>query len=248
MKASSSLRVISPLLVSALFPFLCSCGSGETSATESAGRLSPPGPAGETAARVVESAAAAAAPETPQGTASSSVFVVMETSMGDIVLELDAERAPISVENFITYVDIGFYEETIFHRVINNFMIQGGGFTADLTKKATGAPITNEWRNGLKNERGTIAMARTRAPNSATSQFYISVKDNPSLVGNPPARAGYAVFGRVAAGMDVVDQIRGVPTGLKKGRQDVPIVTVTIVKVRRIDADEARRLAEAEAG
>ena len=138
-------------------------------------------------------------------------YVLMTTSMGDILIELNGLKAPITVANFLSYADKGFYDGTIFHRIISNFMIQGGGMTPDMTKKTTDPPIKNEWRNGLKNTRGTIAMARTSAPDSATAQFFINVNDNANL---DVARGGaaYAVFGKVVAGMDVVEKIRTVDT------------------------------------
>jgi len=168
-------------------------------------------------------------------------YVLMTTSMGDILIELDGLKAPITVANFLSYADKGFYDGTIFHRVISNFMIQGGGMTADMTKKTTDAPIKNEWRNGLKNVRGSIAMARLGGrPDSATAQFFINVKDNSSL---DMARDGaaYAVFGKVVAGMDVVEKIRTVDTGMKKGSRDVPIETIMIEKVRQITEEDARK-------
>ena len=170
-------------------------------------------------------------------------YVLMTTSMGDIVIELDRAKAPITVANFLSYTDKKFFDGTIFHRVIANFMIQGGGLTADMTKKPTDPAIKNEWRNGLKNKRGSIAMARTRHPDSATAQFFINVKDNANLDGSGGG-AGYAVFGRVVAGMDVVDKIRYVDTGVKKGRPDVPIETVLIEKVRQISAADAKKKME----
>ena len=141
--------------------------------------------------------------------------VLLETSLGPIVVELDAEKAPATVENFLTYVREGFYDGTIFHRVIDGFMIQGGGFTADYERKPTHEPIRNEADNGLKNLRGTLAMARTGNPHSATSQFFINVVDNGFLdhTGANPRGWGYCVFGHVVEGMDVVDSIRAVPTG-----------------------------------
>ena len=151
--------------------------------------------------------------------------VKLATTMGDIVLELDAAKAPKTTENFVTYVKSGHYDGTIFHRVIDNFMIQGGGMTADLKQKPTRAPIPLESRNGLSNVRGSVAMARTSDPNSAAAQFFISVKDNAFLdAANSPDGNGYAVFGKVVAGMDVVDKIRAVPTG----PGDVPLQPVTI--------------------
>ncbi|MEN8174768.1 MAG: peptidylprolyl isomerase [Pseudomonadota bacterium] len=165
------------------------------------------------------------------------VRLLMETSQGDITLELDADKAPKTVENFLGYVDTGFYDGTIFHRVIKGFMIQGGGFTADMTKKPTNDPIPNEADNGLANSRGTIAMARTPDPDSATAQFFINHKDNASLnhTAKTPRGWGYAVFGQVVEGMSVVDSIAGAATGAKKGMRDVPLETVTIERVSRIE-------------
>ncbi len=154
--------------------------------------------------------------------------VLQATSAGDITLQLDAEKAPKSVANFLDYVKSGHYDGTVFHRVIDGFMIQGGGFTLELTQKPTKAPIPLESRNGLKNERGTIAMARTSVPDSATAQFFINVKDNAMLDYASPDGNGYAVFGRVVSGMDVVDKIRGVETGSVKGHQNVPLKPVLI--------------------
>jgi len=151
--------------------------------------------------------------------------VKLATTQGDIVLELDAAKAPKTVENFVQYVKAGHYNGTVFHRVIDNFMIQGGGMTADLKQKPTRAPIPLESKNGLNNVRGSVAMARTSDPNSATAQFFISVKDNAFLdAANSPDGNGYAVFGKVVSGMDVVDKIRAVPTG----PGDVPLTPVTI--------------------
>jgi peptidyl-prolyl cis-trans isomerase A (cyclophilin A) len=155
--------------------------------------------------------------------------VKLSTSLGDIVLELNAEKAPKSVENFVQYVKDGHYDGLVFHRVIPGFMIQGGGFSADMQQKATRAPIPLEATNGLKNERGTIAMARTNVPDSATSQFFINVVDNAMLNATGPGN-GYAVFGKVTAGMDVVDKIRAVPTGSRGMHRDVPTTPVTILK------------------
>ena len=158
--------------------------------------------------------------------------VTMSTSAGDIVLALDATKAPKSVENFLQYAKAGHYDGTIFHRVIEGFMIQGGGFTPDLAQKPTRAPIPLESRNGLANQRGTIAMARTMDPNSATSQFFINVKDNPALdAANSRDGNGYAVFGKVTGGMDVVDKIKAVRTSSKGMHQDVPVEPVVIRKV-----------------
>jgi len=159
--------------------------------------------------------------------------VVMTTNHGTITLELDAEKAPKTVKNFLSYTEAGFYDGTIFHRVIDNFMIQGGGFNADMSQKTTEAPIENEADNGLKNDRGTIAMARTMDPHSATAQFFINVKDNDFLnhSGKNMQGWGYAVFGKVTEGDDVLDAIRGVATGSKAGHQDVPVEDVTIESV-----------------
>lgn len=158
--------------------------------------------------------------------------VKMSTSMGDIVLELDAAKAPKTVENFLRYLKSGHYDGTVFHRVIPGFMIQGGGFTPDMQQKPTLSPIPLESRNGLTNARGTVAMARTMVPDSATAQFFINVVDNPFLdAANSRDGHGYAVFGRVLSGMEVVDKIRAVPTGNRGGHQNVPSEPVTIRKV-----------------
>lgn len=159
--------------------------------------------------------------------------VQLETSEGNIVLELDITRAPLSVLNFMKYVRSGHYDGTIFHRVIENFMIQGGGFTPDLQRKAGNATIINEANNGLKNVRGTIAMARTNDPHSASSQFFINVKDNDFLnhTGKTPRGWGYAVFGHVIKGMNIVDKIRNLRTGPSGPfRGDVPLKSVLIHK------------------
>ncbi|MEJ2155615.1 MAG: peptidylprolyl isomerase [Desulfobacteraceae bacterium] len=157
----------------------------------------------------------------------------METSKGTVVIELNAKKAPITTANFLAYVDSGFYDNTIFHRVIKDFMIQGGGLTTDMQKKSNSPPIKNEADNGLKNNTGTIAMARTADPHSATSQFFINVKDNGFL--NHRSKTangwGYCVFGRVIKGMEVVRAIENVPTGIKAGRRDVPIEPVVITRI-----------------
>ena len=160
-------------------------------------------------------------------------MVTLHTSMGDITVKLDAEKAPKTVANFLQYARDGFYDGTIFHRVINNFMIQGGGMTADMTQKTTRAPVENEANNGLKNKTGTIAMARTNDPHSATAQFFINVADNDFLDHRAPTAQGwgYAVFGKVTAGMDVVEKIKAVATGNKGFHQDVPREAVTIERV-----------------
>ncbi|MBN9373110.1 peptidyl-prolyl cis-trans isomerase [Hydrogenophaga sp. YM1] len=156
--------------------------------------------------------------------------VRLSTSLGDIVVELDPAKAPKTVENFLQYVKDKHYDGTVFHRVMGNFMIQGGGFTADMQQKPTRAPVPLEAGNGLKNDRGAIAMARTGNPDSATSQFFINVVNNPGLNAPSPDGHGYTVFGKVVAGMDVVDKIRAVPTGNRGMHQNVPQTPVTIVK------------------
>ena len=170
----------------------------------------------------------------------ANVDVVIVTNLGDITLSLNAEQAPISVANFLSYVDSGFYQQTIFHRVIDNFMIQGGGFDAAMKQKNTQAAIRNEADNGLLNATGTIAMARTNAPHSATSQFFINVNDNAFLNhrGKNATGWGYAVFGQVTAGMDVVNSIKSVPTGRLNGMGDVPNTPIIIERISRIDSAE----------
>lgn len=161
--------------------------------------------------------------------------VILDTSMGPIKVELFEDKAPATVKNFLSYVDKKHYDGTIFHRVIDGFMIQGGGFEPGMKEKRTGTPIKNEAGNGVSNARGTLAMARTSNPDSATAQFFISVKDNTFLdrSGDAPHQAGYAVFGRVIEGMDVVDKIKSVKTGSKRGHDDVPNEDVTILSATR---------------
>jgi len=154
--------------------------------------------------------------------------VKLATSAGDIVIELAPDKAPKTVDNFLQYVKDKQYDGTVFHRVIDGFMIQGGGFTPDLKQKPTRAPIPLEAKNGLKNDKYTIAMARTSDPNSATAQFFINVKDNAMLDAPNPDGHGYAVFGKVVSGTEVVDKIRAAGTGNKGGMQDVPLETITI--------------------
>ncbi len=163
--------------------------------------------------------------------------IILETGLGMITLELDSVKAPKTVENFIHYVNSGFYNETVFHRVIKGFMIQGGGLTADLVNKSTGKPVINEADNGLKNSRGTIAMARTPNPHSATSQFFINTVDNHFLnnTGKTDRSWGYCVFGKVVKGMEVVDAIEKVPTGSNKGHGNVPVSPVLINKISLIN-------------
>lgn len=166
-----------------------------------------------------------------------AAYVMMTTTVGPMTIELDADTAPKTVENFLSYVAGGFYDGTIFHRVIDNFMIQGGGFTADMEQKSTQAPIENEANNGLKNQRGSIAMARTQDPHSATAQFFINVQDNDFLnhTGENMQSWGYAVFGKVTDGEDVLDKIRGVQTGSQAGHQDVPVEPIIIESVAIIN-------------
>lgn len=161
--------------------------------------------------------------------------VVMKTSMGEIHLDLYPEKAPVSVENFVNYARSGYYDGTIFHRVISNFMIQGGGFTPDMQKKSSGNPIQNEANNGLSNRRGTIAMARLPQPHSATSQFFINVQNNMNLDYKGDNDWGYAVFGQVTEGMNVVDDIRFVQTSRKPPFSDVPVEPVIIEQVTIIE-------------
>jgi cyclophilin family peptidyl-prolyl cis-trans isomerase len=163
--------------------------------------------------------------------------VLMKTSMGDIQLELFPDKAPKSVANFLSYVKKGFYDNTIFHRVIKNFMIQGGGFNKDLNEFETDPPIVNEAGNGLTNDRGTIAYARTNVVNSATSQFFINHKDNTFLNhrNEQPDGFGYAVFGKVVKGMDIVDKIAVVQTGNKNGMGDVPVTPVMILSATVVE-------------
>ena len=181
-------------------------------------------------------AAAQANPSTTpsEGTHSMSTNqrVTLHTNRGDIVIELNAEKAPKTVENFVSYVNDGFYDGTIFHRVINNFMIQGGGFDANMKQKPTKDSIQNEADNGLKNDRYTLAMARTSDPHSATAQFFINVSDNDFLnfTSPTPNGWGYAVFGKVVEGTEVVDQIKGVQTGNRGFHQDVPAEAIIIEK------------------
>ena len=179
------------------------------------------------------------AAQTPASTKNPAA--VIHTSMGDISVELFADKSPLSVENFIRYAQSGHYDGTVFHRVISHFMIQGGGLTAELEDKPTAEPIANEALNGLSNKRGTVAMARTNDPHSATSQFFINVEDNASLDYTDQSSSrgwGYAVFGKVTAGMDVVESIRFVETTRTGPYSDVPVVPVIIESVK-ITTDSA---------
>jgi peptidyl-prolyl cis-trans isomerase A (cyclophilin A) len=162
-------------------------------------------------------------------------MVRFETSHGTFTVELFPTEAPITVENFLRYVDDGHFDGTIFHRIVPGFVIQGGGLTADFASKKTRAPISNEAKNGLKNSRGSLSMARTSDINSATSQFFVNLSDN-AFLDHGPRDYGYAVFGRVSAGMDVIDNIARVGTGRRKGYQDAPLEDVVIVSARRVQA------------
>jgi len=179
-----------------------------------------------------------AAQSTPAGdtseTQGGNPVVIISTSKGDIKVELFKNEAPVTVENFLSYVNDGFYDGTIFHRVIPNFMVQGGGFTPDFAQKPTKAPIKNEANNGLKNDRGTLAMARTQVVDSATSQFFINVVNN-DFLNNGARDFGYAVFGKVVDGMDVVDAIAAVPTSNKGMHGDVPTEDVVIESVKVVE-------------
>ncbi|MFN0133679.1 MAG: peptidylprolyl isomerase [Phycisphaerales bacterium] len=189
-----------------------------------------------------QEAATPAKPTEPPATTEKIVYVQMKTSMGDISLELNQEKAPITVKNFLAYTDKKFYDGTIFHRVISNFMIQGGGFTADMKEKQSGEGIKNEWQNGLKNSRGSIAMARVGyQPDSAKAQFFINVADNAGL-DQPRDGAGYAVFGKVVKGMETVDKIKAVDVGTRNGHGDVPVKAITIESVRRMTEAEVAAL------
>jgi cyclophilin family peptidyl-prolyl cis-trans isomerase len=163
-------------------------------------------------------------------------MIRFHTTHGDFTVELFDKEAPISTENFLKYVDDEHFDGTIFHRIVPGFVIQGGGLTSDFQPKKTRAPIANEATNGLKNERGTLSMARTNDVNSATSQFFVNLSDN-AFLDHSKAQYGYAVFGRVTQGLDVVDKIAAVRTGTRKQYQDAPLEDVTIVSARRIDAE-----------
>jgi len=182
----------------------------------------------------IPSAAPAATTKSSGDKMSANPVIKIETSMGDIMLELDAEKAPNTATNFVAYVEDGFFDGLIFHRVIPGFMVQGGGMNPDMSEKADKrAPIKNEANNGLKNDRGTVAMARTGDPHSASSQFFINLKDNDFLNFTSETQAGwgYAVFGKVTDGLDVVDAIEKVKTGNHGGHGDVPLEAVTITKM-----------------
>jgi peptidyl-prolyl cis-trans isomerase A (cyclophilin A) len=162
-------------------------------------------------------------------------MILIETTLGDFKIEFFEKEAPISVANFKEYVEKGFFDGTIFHRIVPGFVIQGGGFTEDLSQKKTSAPIKNEADNGLKNSRGTLSMARTNDINSATSQFFVNLKDN-DFLDHSRGNFGYAVFARVTEGLDVIDKIAAVETGRKRGFDDVPVEAVIMKAVRTVDA------------
>jgi peptidyl-prolyl cis-trans isomerase A (cyclophilin A) len=161
-------------------------------------------------------------------------MILFETTLGDFKIEFLEKEAPISVANFQKYVEAGFFDGTIFHRIVPGFVIQGGGFTEDMSQKRTEPPIKNEADNGLKNKRGTLSMARTNDVNSATSQFFVNLKDN-DFLDHTRGNFGYAVFARVTEGMDVIDKIAAVETGRKRGFDDVPVDAVIMKSVRKVD-------------
>ena len=161
-------------------------------------------------------------------------MIRFETSLGDFTIEFFEKEAPLSVANFKSYIDDGYFDGTIFHRIVPGFVIQGGGFTEDMTQKKTKAPVKNEADNGLKNTRGTLSMARTNDINSATSQFFVNLKDN-DFLDHSRGNFGYAVFAKVTEGMDVIDKIAAVATGRKKGFDDVPVEAVTMTSVRALE-------------
>jgi peptidyl-prolyl cis-trans isomerase A (cyclophilin A) len=160
-------------------------------------------------------------------------MIRFETSLGDFTVELFEKDAPLSVANFLSYIDAGFFDDTIFHRIVPGFVIQGGGFTEDMTQKKTQSPVKNEADNGRKNKRGTLSMARTSDINSATSQFFVNLKDN-EFLDHSRGNFGYAVFAQVTEGMDVIDKIAAVETGRKRGFDDVPVEAVIMKSVRRL--------------
>ncbi len=183
-------------------------------------------------ALALQAHAADTAPSAPAAAPAAATRVALETSLGRIVIELQADRAPKTTANFLQYVKDGFYDGTVFHRVIDRFMIQGGGFTPEMVEKPTRAPVPIESNNGLKNVRGAVAMARTSNPNSATAQFFINVVDNPRLDYPSFDGYGYTVFAQVVEGMEVVDKIRAVPTGHRDAYENVPLTAVVIKTAR----------------
>ena len=273
-RSSSLLARLRPLLVTSLVAAAASAAVAQDRAPATAPKqpdptsqnlgnrspATPTAPAADKGAAKEGEKAPAKEGEKPAADASKGAaleYVQMSTSMGTVIIELNREKAPISVENFLSYVDSGFYAGTIFHRVIPTFVIQGGGFTADMKQKPTEKPIKNECTNGLTNVRGSLSMARTQDPDSATSQFFINVADNidgtMNNLDHPVTGVGYAVFGRVYAGMDVVDAIKDVATGSVKvdgprgpmPMSNVPKQPVLIVKMSRISAEEAKKAAAA---
>ena len=206
--------------------FMSACSAENTSAQSS---IASPAAVTDTAAEVDTSDTSVITTESPS--------VVFETSAGNFTIKLNAEEAPLTVANFLQYVESGFYRGTIFHRVIGNFMIQGGGFTVDMTKKATRTPTINEADNGLKNTIGTIAMARTNAPHSATSQFFINVENNTSLDHRAKNSRGwgYAVFGEVTEGLSVIEAIKTVPVAPRAGHQHMPLEAIIIQRIYLLD-------------
>jgi len=195
-------------------------------------------------AALAQDAAPAAQPAAPAQAAPAAAameYCVFRTTKGDIVIELDRAKAPISVENFIGYIKDGHYDGTVFHRVIPGFVIQGGGFDTAAVQKKTKAPIKNEWQNGLKNKRGTLSMARTNVPDSATSQFFVNLVDNVPL-DTPRGGAAYAVFGKVVSGMDVVDSIAAVKTGVMNGMRDWPADNIVVTKAEMLTKDAADKM------
>lgn len=229
MTKKTKMAILVLLLAAIIIPFTgCRKQQNPTSETES-------GQESNTTNQVIEEEKPTQPAKPPVETTSTAITpaafdiptiqVMLETSKGDIVIELNSKDAPITVTNFLSYIDEGFYDGTIFHRIIPNFMIQGGGMNPDLTPKPTHSPILNESSNGLKNLRGTIAMARTSMPHSATSQFFINHKDNPALdYGSPSSPDGYAVFGKVVKGMEVVDAIVMQPTKIGgNGEKSLPV-------------------------
>jgi len=225
------IRCVAAALIIASLSFAVGCSDGrDADEPDKTAPAETPGATAPTAASRPETDAPSTAPME-----AAKPMVIIETSLGDITVELWPEKAPITVENFLTYVDEGFYDGTVFHRVIGDFMIQGGGMTRRLQPKATRGPIRNEASADLKNRRGTIAMARTGEIHSATSQFFINTVDNPFLDhrDETPRGFGYAVFGRVVAGMEVVDSIGAVETRTLGGMADVPAEPVVIERIRR---------------
>lgn len=223
-------RILGRLVIAAGLLWLVGCGGASQEKTDGGAAVATDKAA---PAAMEQKAAPAAKQEQPHVTKNYR----MKTSLGDVVLELDSTLAPLTVANFDGYVRKGHYDGTIFHRIINDFMIQGGGFDADMTQRPTDPPVENEASNGLKNRTYTIAMARTSAVHSATSQFFINVKNNDFLdFRSPdPQGFGYCVFGKVVEGIDVVDRIKAVPTGTKKGMKDVPNDPVTILEIKPVE-------------